>query len=472
MNKKRILTLTCIAALLLVIFASFVTAGPLQNLQNFFTSGYKDYNKLLDFMVFTILFFAAAYLGFSRWFGSGFGSPGDARGAVVGLSLALALALSFAVITQTNFSLTSLFPISLLFIFFILVLLIYGLIKGVVDNWFLSLLFSLIIAYLLFSVFLFFYCNDPDTKDSTICKAPWMKWATFWQNAFGQGKTSTGISTGGTTTTPSGTGTGTTGPAAGPTFSKSFCYDADHLPMQSRFYPDVQADDGIVHHQEVINYIYLQAGWDYKTYPEGELVPEETAQQAFRVEAQKYGLDITKDLVNPGRKKVFDACIDYKNMADATTGIPKPARVYDCEEEFKELLESAGASEMRCTNLDQASYQTAYCKDGEISEAAFHDEDAGCEISEGVYGFCRYCRPDYTTPPEPAQPGQPSTPSQPGEPKQLTSQCEAKAQEYKKLIDKYADNTAKGTSPALSLLELNEMKGLREYLTDNCRQNE
>lgn len=404
MNKKRILTLTCIVALLIVLYASFVAAGPLQNLQNFFTSGYKNYNKLLDFMVFTILFFAAAYLGFSRWFGGGFGNPGDARGAVVGLSLALSLALSFAIITQTNFSLTSLFPISLLMIFFILVLLIYGLLQPAIDNWFLRLLLSLIVAYLLFSVFLFFYCSDPDTQDSTICRASWMKWATFWQNAFGTGRTSSYVSTGEVSSTSSGTGTETTAPAAGPAFSKSFCHAADHLPMQSRFYPEVKADDGIVHHQEVINYIYLQAGWDYKTYPEGELVPEETAQQAFRVEAQKYGLDITKDLVNPGRKKVFAACIDYKNMADAVSAMPEPS------------------------------------DDAEPSEPE---------------------QPDQLTPPAGETPTQPAP--------ALTGECQVKAQQYKALLGKYAENAEKGVKPELSLLELNEMKELRTFLsTDVC----
>lgn len=174
MNRRRFFTLV----LLLLIVSLFISgcAGT-RRINDFFQQGeYKQHNKLIDFMIFFTLFFAMAYLGFSKWFGEGFGKPGGAKGAVVGLSIALSLMLTFALVTQTKFSITTLFPLAKAVLFLVFCLLMYGLLNQIIEantptSKVVVFLLAAILVYILMTIFTHFVCQMSDNMDDPACRS-------------------------------------------------------------------------------------------------------------------------------------------------------------------------------------------------------------------------------------------------------------------------------------------------------------
>jgi len=179
MNKRLVLGLI-IALLVLTTFLSGC-AGT-SRIGSFFQNGdYLKHSKIIDFFIFFTLFFSLTYLGFTKWFSGEFGKGGTGKGAVVGLSLALSLALTFAIITQTKFSITSLFPLAKSILFLAVTLLLYGLLNNILKvegkmSKVLLFIFSLILVYVLFSIFTYFVCMTENNNGDPACRGGPFTW--------------------------------------------------------------------------------------------------------------------------------------------------------------------------------------------------------------------------------------------------------------------------------------------------------
>jgi len=158
MDKKRAIQLFVVCVIAISIFSSisYAAPAPIQRISDFFSNnGYQDHDKLIDFFIFFTMFFAMSYIAFSKVWGQGFGKPGDAKGAIIGLSIAIALALAFAIVTQANFSITNLFPIAKIFLLLVLWIIFYGLLSQILGDdklmKFVAAILGLILAYLALS---------------------------------------------------------------------------------------------------------------------------------------------------------------------------------------------------------------------------------------------------------------------------------------------------------------------------------
>lgn len=173
--KRRLFFTLLIVVLIVSLLLSGCTGT--KRINDFFQGGeYKQHDKLIDFMVFFMLFFALTYLGFSKWFGEGFGKPGGAKGAVVGLSVALSLALTFSLVTQTKFSITTIFPLAKAILFLAVCLLLYGLLNQIIEantatSKVVVLILAFILGYILLSIFTHFTCQMSNNMDQPACKS-------------------------------------------------------------------------------------------------------------------------------------------------------------------------------------------------------------------------------------------------------------------------------------------------------------
>ncbi|MFC1741820.1 hypothetical protein ACFL3V_04765 [Nanoarchaeota archaeon] len=175
MNKRQFFALF----LLVVLLATLISGcAGVSRLNSFFENDeYKQHSKIIDFGLFFVIFFALGFLGFSQVWGKGFGKPGEGKGAIVGLSLALSLALSFALITQTRFSITTIFPVAKAMFFLVITFLLGGLIihskvfgEGKMAK-FIAFLIALIGTYLIFSIGTHFVCQMQDNLDDPACQS-------------------------------------------------------------------------------------------------------------------------------------------------------------------------------------------------------------------------------------------------------------------------------------------------------------
>lgn len=172
-NKK---TLLFFASLILFSFLS--GCAGVQRLDSFFANQeYIQHAKIIDFAIFFVLFFSLSYLGFSRVWGEGFGKPGSAKNVVVGLSLTLGLALSFALVTQTQFSIMTIFPLAKAMLFLIITFLLGGLIihskvfgEGKLAK-FIAIVIALIGTYLIFSIGTHMICQVSNNMDDPACQS-------------------------------------------------------------------------------------------------------------------------------------------------------------------------------------------------------------------------------------------------------------------------------------------------------------
>ncbi len=175
MDKKRFFSLFLVVLLL----SSFISGcAGVGRIDDFFQNGeYQQHSKIIDFGLFFVMFFALAYLGLSKVWGEGFGKPGTGKGPIVALSLALALALSFAIVTQTRFSITTIFPVAKAIFFLIIFFVLWGLMvmskmfgEG---GWgkFIAAVLALIATYLIFSIGTHMICQMSDNMDDPACKS-------------------------------------------------------------------------------------------------------------------------------------------------------------------------------------------------------------------------------------------------------------------------------------------------------------
>ncbi|MBN1543925.1 hypothetical protein JW898_00505 [Candidatus Woesearchaeota archaeon] len=180
MNKRQFLALFVLVALLSVMISG---CSGMSRIDSFFANGeYMQHSKMIDFGLFFTIFFAMCYLGFTVAFGKGFGKPAEAKGAIVGLSLALALALAFAIVTQTQFSIMTIFPLAKALFFLIIFFILYGLIhmsKVFGEHWggkLAAAILALMLTYILLSIFTHMVCQMGNNMNDPACESDFFNW--------------------------------------------------------------------------------------------------------------------------------------------------------------------------------------------------------------------------------------------------------------------------------------------------------
>jgi hypothetical protein len=209
--------------LLTLIMSSFISGcAGVNRIGTFFQAGeFKQHAKIIDFCLFFVIFFSLCYIGFSKVWGEGFGKPGAGKGSIVGLSFALALALAFAIVSQTKFSITTIFPLAKAIFFIVIWFLLWGLMNKTElfgTGWLAKIAYAImtfIMAYILFSIATHMICQMSDNMDDPACKSD------FFNAAFNLGGRLFGTGTGGGSsswgTGTGGGGTGTSGGTSGGT---------------------------------------------------------------------------------------------------------------------------------------------------------------------------------------------------------------------------------------------------------------
>lgn len=174
MDKKRFLALVSMATMFL-----FLTGCAGVSRINAFIGGgeFKQHANVIDFGLFFVIFFSMTYLGLTKIWGKGYGEGGKAKGAIVGLSIALGLAFAFAIVSQTSFSVTTMYPMAKAFFFLICTFILSGLIiksevfgKGKIAS-IIAIVISLIAMYLVFSIGSHMICQMTDNMDDPACKS-------------------------------------------------------------------------------------------------------------------------------------------------------------------------------------------------------------------------------------------------------------------------------------------------------------
>ena len=220
MNKKRVFCLFIATIFVFGLFALGVEAGPLDSISNFFANGsYKTHAKMIDFLLFFTMFFSLAYLGFTKMWG-GDKDGAKMKGPIVGLSIAFGLALAFAIVSQTKFSITTMVPLAKAFLFVIVTLLLYGLLRqnellGGDDTWtkkIITILLAIILTYIILNIFTYIVCASENNLDDPACQGAFF---TFGHgilkgvgDSLGIGSSSSTYSTGGSGSTGGGSGGG------------------------------------------------------------------------------------------------------------------------------------------------------------------------------------------------------------------------------------------------------------------------
>ncbi|MFH1064162.1 MAG: hypothetical protein V1729_03720 [Candidatus Woesearchaeota archaeon] len=173
MNRRSFFT--AIAAFI-ILFSLVSGCAGVGRINSFIANGeFMQHAKVIDFGLFFVIFFSLSYLGFTQVWGKGFGKPGEGKGAIVALSFALALALAFAIVSQTSFSITTIFPLAKAIFFIVIFFLLWGLIikSGVFgDHWggkIAAAVLAGMLAYLLFSIATHMLCQMSDNMDDPAC---------------------------------------------------------------------------------------------------------------------------------------------------------------------------------------------------------------------------------------------------------------------------------------------------------------
>jgi hypothetical protein len=182
MNRRQFIALFLVVALLFVFISG---CAGVSRIDSFFQNQeFKQHAKLIDFGLFFVIFFALSFLGLSKVWGEGYGKPGSGKGAITGLSIALALALAFALITQTSFSITTIFPVAKAMFFLVITFVLYGVITkaGIFgDSWMgkvIAFIIALMFVYLLASIFTHFVCQMSDNMSDPACQSDFFNAAT------------------------------------------------------------------------------------------------------------------------------------------------------------------------------------------------------------------------------------------------------------------------------------------------------
>ncbi|MBW2964185.1 hypothetical protein KY363_01885 [Candidatus Woesearchaeota archaeon] len=173
--KVSIALLGLIAVLVTVMFADSVLAAPTglaigDRIGGFFNSyAANDSPQFLDFFLFTVIFFAVCWIGFSNVFK-------DAKNANVALSIAVGLALSIALVYGGKFTLKKLLPFAGTILFIVAIVLIYAFLKKFVFtsdtkmSKFLAFIFAIIIAVALFALLYHFICSGNNCENNAFMR--------------------------------------------------------------------------------------------------------------------------------------------------------------------------------------------------------------------------------------------------------------------------------------------------------------
>jgi hypothetical protein len=181
MKKSRSVVLVL---LVLVLFSFISGCAGFTRINDFFENNeYQQHGKIIDFGLFFTMFFALSYLGLSKVWGEGYGKPGaNAKGPIVGLSFALALSFAFAIVTQTRFSITTIFPLAKAFFFIIIWFLLWGLLdktKILGEGWGAKVAYAimaLLMTYLLLSIATHMMCQMSENMDDPACQSDFFNW--------------------------------------------------------------------------------------------------------------------------------------------------------------------------------------------------------------------------------------------------------------------------------------------------------
>jgi len=175
MDKRRFFSFF----LLILLLSSFISGcAGVSRIDDFFSNDeYLQHGKIIDFALFFVMFFALSYLGLTKVWGEGYGKPGTGKGAIVALSIALSLALAFALVTQTRFSITTIFPMAKAVFFLIMTFLLAGLIihskvfgEGTAGK-VIAFIISALAIYLVVSIGTHMVCQMSDNMDDPACKS-------------------------------------------------------------------------------------------------------------------------------------------------------------------------------------------------------------------------------------------------------------------------------------------------------------
>ncbi len=174
MEKRRFVAIVVMS----LMFTLLTGCAGLSRIESFMQSGeYLQHSKVIDFGLFFVMFFALCYLGLSQVWGKGFGKPGEAKGPIAGLSFALSLSLAFAIVSQTQFSVTTIFPIAKALFFLIIFFLLWGLLvqsKIFGDHWggkIIAAILALMATYLIFCIFTHMICQMSNNLDDPACQS-------------------------------------------------------------------------------------------------------------------------------------------------------------------------------------------------------------------------------------------------------------------------------------------------------------
>ena len=152
-GKNRI-TLFILAALLLALSATFAGAytgtdtlisNLFDNVNSFLSSGYEQYQVVIDFIVLFSFFTAASLIGLKKWYG-------EANRQIVVLAATFGAMMTLALIFGANFSILYLMPFAKGFLFFVLTIIIYLLLlkMGMENHKFMAFLLAALLTFAFF----------------------------------------------------------------------------------------------------------------------------------------------------------------------------------------------------------------------------------------------------------------------------------------------------------------------------------
>lgn len=244
MEKRHIRSAVVLAVfLVLFLLASNITlaaegskaSNGFQRIGEFFKNKeFTNYTVLVDFGIFFLIFFSMCWLGLSRWFGEGFGKPGQAKGAVVGLSLGLSLMFTFGLVVSGKFTIAKTFPIAKNFLFLAFWLVLYAILSNnalIGSDTFLKKAIAFILAgiiiYVLANIATAYVCSLENNGSDAACQGGiFTVGKTFVEGIFGGlgGGGGGGLNGGGgTTPVHQGKRKGPGGVPSGPTCLQAVC---------------------------------------------------------------------------------------------------------------------------------------------------------------------------------------------------------------------------------------------------------
>jgi len=170
--------------LVLVLFSFISGCAGMTRINDFFENNeYEQHGKIIDFGLFFVMFFALTYIGLTKVWGEGYGKAGaHAKGPIIGLCFALSLSLTFAIVTQTRFSITTIFPLAKALFFVIIWFLLWGLLdktKILGEGWGAKVAYAimaLLMTYLLLSIATHMMCQMSENMDDPACDSDFFNW--------------------------------------------------------------------------------------------------------------------------------------------------------------------------------------------------------------------------------------------------------------------------------------------------------